>query len=101
VLWYNLTHNAYFATITTVINFQGYAVNSLTISGLTKHQVSLLDTMWQMQEFEQVEAWQQTLSVQDQQQVDLLIRMVLLAATDDVLVEETAQANEYLQKFRL
>lgn len=76
-------------------------MNPLTISGLTVYQVELLDALWQMNELEEVEQWQQTLTEEDQHQVDLLIRMVCLAATDDILVEDTTLAQDYLQKFRL
>jgi hypothetical protein len=73
----------------------------ITISGLTQHQVELLDAMWQISELEDVEQWQQTLPEQDQHQVDLLLRLVVLAATDHILVEDTSEAQAYLQKFRL
>jgi hypothetical protein len=76
-------------------------MKTISISGLTLHQVSLLDTMWQLKEMHELEEWCETLSESDQHQVRLLIEMIAMAATDDRLVEDVSQAQEYLQKFRL
>lgn len=80
----------------------------LTIDGLSTRQVALLDRMWQFEELHELEAWQATLSAFDQQQVDLLIRLVLMAQIDDIMqsVQKWASdpypdANDYLQRFRL
>lgn len=81
----------------------------LTIDGLSTRQVALLDRMWQFEELHELEAWQATLSAFDQQQVDLLIRLVLMAQIDDIMQsvqidhdsDPYPDANDYLQRFRL
>lgn len=73
----------------------------ITITGLTAHQVSLLDTMWNLAQLEDVQAWRATLDHDNQQQVDLLMQMVVVAAMDDIVGDDTAEAAEYLQRFRL
>ena len=37
----------------------------MRIEGLTEHQVELLDTMWAIEEFDDLEDWMQTLSKAD------------------------------------
>lgn len=73
----------------------------ITITGLTAHQVSLLDTMWSLEQLEDVQAWRATLDHASQQQVDLLMQMVVVAAMDDIVGDDTSEAAEYLQRFRL
>lgn len=73
----------------------------ITITGLTARQVELLDTMWSLPQLEDVQAWQSTLDSHSQQQVDLLMQMVVVAAMDDIVGDDTAEAAEYLQRFRL
>ena len=76
-------------------------MNPLTIHGLTAEQVELLEILWQFEELEDVEAWKEEQDPETQQQVELLIRMVILAMTDDFMAEDTSQAKEYLKRFRL
>lgn len=76
-------------------------MNPIQINGLTAHQVELLDMMWQFQELEELEAWKELLDSETQNEIDLLINMVVLAATDELVVEDTTEAQEYLQRFRL
>jgi len=76
-------------------------MNPISIHGLTSHQVDLLNLMWQFEELEDIEAWKETLDSITQHQVELLMRMVVLAATDELVVEDMSDAREYLQKFRL
>ena len=73
----------------------------ITITGLTAHQVKLLDHMWSLSDIEDVEAWQATLDPASQKQVDVLMHMVVLAATDEMLVQDTGQAQQVLAQFRL
>ena len=76
-------------------------MDPIQINGLTAYQVELLDMMWQFEELEDIEAWRDTLDSETQVQVDLLMRMVILAMTDDLMVEDTSQAQEYLRRFQL
>lgn len=80
----------------------------ITIDGLTHEQVQLLDQMWKFDHLEQLEAWAATLLPYQQQQVEDLMRIVLISHLDQVLeVEEVQQdrsyadANDYLKRFRL
>jgi hypothetical protein len=82
--------------------------SGITIDGLTREQVQLLDQMWKFEHLEQLEAWTATLPPRLQQQVEQLVRMVLISHLDQ-LVEAAAvqddrpyaEANDYLQRFRL
>lgn len=76
-------------------------MDPISIHGLTSYQVDLLNLMWQFEELEDIESWKETLDSETQHQVDLLMRMVVLAATDNLLVNDTTEARQYLQKFRL
>jgi len=73
----------------------------ITITGLNAQQVELLNTMWNLPELEDLMAWKSTLDSHSQQQVDLLMQMVVLAATDQIMGEDTTTAAEYLEQFRL
>lgn len=82
--------------------------SGITIDGLTREQVQLLDQMWKFEHLEQLEAWAATLLPYQQQQVEDLMRMVLISHLDQVLeAVETQQARPYaeanavLKKFRL
>ena len=76
-------------------------MDPIQINGLTAYQVELLDMMWQFEELEDIEAWKELLDSETQHQVELLMRMVVLATTDELLVEDTTQAEAYLRRFRL
>ena len=60
-------------------------MDPISIHGLTSYQVDLLNLMWQFEELEDIESWKETLDSETQHQVDLLMRMVVLAATDNLL----------------
>ena len=51
----------------------------ITISGLTKRQVELLDTMWELKDMEDYEQWRDSLDEDTMNMVDTLEQMVLLA----------------------
>ena len=55
----------------------------ITISGLTKKQVKLLDTMWDLVDIEDYENWKNSLDENTMNEVDTLEQMVLLAQSDD------------------
>lgn len=64
-------------------------MRDLTISGLTAHQVELLNIIWSFDELDEMEAWKCKLSPRNQRMVDQLIRMVLLDAFDAEFEKET------------
>jgi hypothetical protein len=87
---------------------RGVGEQGLTINGLTKEQVILLDKMWQFEELEELEEWAQTLRPGQQRMVQDLVKLVLLSALDREMeaLEVTKpnpypDANDYLKKFRL
>jgi len=75
----------------------------IEITGLTLEQVELLDAMWSFDTEEDLQQWQDGLSLQLSQQVDSLIIMVLLEQFDRLLLMDNdySQATDYLQKFRM
>lgn len=74
----------------------------ITIDNLTDHQLELLETLWSLQELEDVIQFKATLSTADQLEVDTLIRLVILESIDNSdLIEDTTLANLVIDKFRL
>ena len=82
--------------------------HGLTIDGLTMEQIQLLDRMWQFEFIEDLEAWAASLHPDQQQEIENLVKLVMLAHFDQVLHnmeasidDPYAEANAYLKKFRL
>lgn len=73
----------------------------ITISGLTKKQVKLLDTMWELQDIEDYENWKNSLDENTMNEVDTLEQMVLLAQSDEIADCDCEKAMAYLGKFML
>ena len=73
----------------------------ITISGLTKKQVELLDTMWDLKDMEDYENWRNGLNEETMNEVDTLEQMVLLAQSDEIEDCECEKAMAYLNKFML
>jgi hypothetical protein len=73
----------------------------ITISGLTKRQVELLDTMWELKDMEDYEQWRDSLDEETMNEVDTLEQMVLLAQSDEIEDCECEKALAYLDKFML
>ncbi len=73
----------------------------ITISGLTKRQVELLDTMWELKDMEDYEQWRDSLDEETMNEVDTLEQMVLLAQSDEIADCECEKAMAYLNKFML
>lgn len=76
----------------------------ISISGLTQHQVELLDTMWNMESLEDVQAWQATLGARDHLDSISLQIMLMQELLEQVLLDDTdshAEVNQILQQFRL
>ena len=73
----------------------------MRIEGLTERQVELLDTMWEIQEFDELEAWMQTLSRADQRECENLQRLVILETLDEMLaVDKYPDANRVIDRIR-
>lgn len=65
-------------------------MHMITIDGLTKQQVNLLDTMWSIDSAVDYEEWKSGLSEQTMNTVDTLEQMVMLAELDVVTDMGTA-----------
>lgn len=79
--------------------------NKLSIDGLTKYQVKMLDKMWSLQSEEEFNDWYFTLNEKDTEIVDQL-KVILMYALMDKMIDdvddfEYSIANEYLQQFML
>jgi len=76
-------------------------MDGISITGLTARQVDLLNRLWSLQQLADVEAWRATEDPDTQQQIDLLMEMVVLEATDQLLADDITEAAEYLDRFRI
>lgn len=71
----------------------------ITINGLSKRQVFLLDKMWSIDSASDYEEWKSGLNEQTMNTVDTLEQMVMLAELDDIQDDECDKAMAYLSKF--
>jgi hypothetical protein len=73
----------------------------MRIEGLTERQVELLDTMWEIEEFDELEAWKSTLATAEQRDVDNLQRLVILETFEELLDQSKyPEANRVIDKIR-
>jgi hypothetical protein len=72
----------------------------ITIDGLTKGQVKLLDIMWSITDIEVYDEWKSALSEELQDMVDVLEKLVVYETLEEELQDFT-QANEVIKKFAL
>jgi hypothetical protein len=75
----------------------------ITINGLSKGQVKLLDIMWSINDLEVYEEWKSSLNLELQDMIDVLEQMVILATLDEdaEAMQEYPEAQEVLSKFAL
>ena len=74
----------------------------MRLEGLTEHQVELLDIMWAIDEFSELEAWMETLSNEDKAEAELLQRLVILEEFEAMLADSKyPDAKRVIDKFRL
>jgi hypothetical protein len=69
----------------------------ITIDGLTKGQVKLLDTMWDIDGYQEYMEWKDQLSTSTRREVETLEQMITLAEIDEV--EDVELAKKVLAKF--
>ena len=69
----------------------------ITIDGLTKGQVKLLDTMWDIDGYQEYMEWKDQLSTSTRREVEVLEQMITLAEIDEV--EDVELAKKVLAKF--
>jgi hypothetical protein len=74
----------------------------MRIEGLTEHQVELLDTMWAIEEFTELEEWMATLSRADRMEAQRLQQLVILETFEELLEQDGyPDANRVIDQFRL
>jgi hypothetical protein len=74
----------------------------MRIEGLTTHQVELLDTMWAIEEFTELEEWMATLSRADRIEAQRLQQLVILETFEELLEKDGyPDANRVIDQFRL
>ena len=74
----------------------------MRIEGLTEHQVELLDTMWAIEEFTELEEWMETLSKEDRFEAESLQRLVVLETFEELLEQNKyPEANMVIDRFKL
>lgn len=74
----------------------------MRIEGLTQHQVELLDTMWEIQEFSELEEWMATLCRADRLEAQRLQQLVVLETFEELLAKDGyPDANRVIDQFRL
>ena len=74
----------------------------MRIEGLTEHQVELLDTMWAIEEFTELEEWMATLCRADRIEAENLQRLVVLETFEELLANDGyPEANRVIDQFRL
>jgi hypothetical protein len=74
----------------------------MRIEGLTEHQVELLDTMWAIEEYTELEEWMATLCRADRIEAENLQRLVVLETFEELLEQSKyPEANKVIDQFRL
>ena len=68
----------------------------ITISGLTKRQVKLLDKMWAIDSYQDYMDWKEAMTEKQIQEVESLEEMIMLAENDEV--DTLVDANKFLKK---
>jgi hypothetical protein len=71
----------------------------ITLENLTPEQVEMLDILWSMIELSEVEEWQETLSEEEREMSESLIRLVILESMDRIITSDLSDAQEVLKKF--
>ena len=73
----------------------------MQINGLTHHQKDLLETMWEIKEYEDLEEWMKTLCRADRIEAESLQRLVVLEAFEELMEESKyPEANRVIDKIR-
>jgi hypothetical protein len=73
----------------------------MNITGLTERQVELLDTMWAIEEFTELEDWMATLTRSERVEAESLQRLVVLEAFEELLEKgKYPDANMVIDKIR-
>lgn len=71
------------------------------IFDVNAHQKEMLDIMWSLDDYDDLEEWKETLSPNERRQADLLEQMIMLAVVDEMLEEDDfKEANDIINKIK-
>jgi hypothetical protein len=73
----------------------------ITLTNLTTEQVEMLEILWSLTDFSEVEEFQATLSDQEREMSETLMRLIILETVDEILANDVSDACAYLKKFQL
>jgi hypothetical protein len=73
----------------------------ITLTNLTAEQVEMLEILWNLTDLSEVEQFQDTLSDQEREMSETLIRLNILETIDDIVCEDLSNARAVLKKFQL
>ncbi len=73
----------------------------ITLTNLTAEQVEMLEILWSLTDLSEVEEFQSTLSDQELEMCETLIRLIILETVDDIVCEDLSEARTVLKKFQL
>jgi hypothetical protein len=74
----------------------------MQINGLTERQVELLDTMWSIEEYTELEEWMATLTRADRMEAQRLQQLIILEAFEEQLEQDGyPEANRVIDQFKL
>lgn len=73
----------------------------ILLENLTVEQVEMLNILWSLTEWSEVEEWQSTLSPVDREMTEALIKLVLLESLDAAITQDLSDAQNVLKKFTL
>ena len=72
----------------------------ITLNNLTQEQVEMLDTMWELDSYEDYDNWFESLNKKDRRMAETLRNMVLAEEMEKML-GDCADAKNVLSKFSL
>ena len=72
----------------------------ITLNNLTQEQVEMLDTMWELDSYEDYNDWFESLSKKDRRMAETL-RTMVLAEEMEKMLGDCADAKNVLSKFSL
>jgi hypothetical protein len=75
----------------------------IQLDGLNKHQIALLDTIWNIDSVEDCQAYIMSLPPSDQLECQNLVRVIALELIDQAVdkMDDWAESREVLDQFKL
>lgn len=70
----------------------------ITINGLTKYQVEMLDHMWSLDSEEDYLTWYNLLDEEDQKMADTLMRMLVIESAEEEPTEISEEVVDLLRR---